>query len=185
MTKPKASEELVRTKFVEAMGEIPDSWKLFIIAVRGYYFKSMGNPNKNDRGVFDDAFFVFGPSGFKAFRGNTDPSAYKQGVASLCPNFTYWYKKGLHGISKKNPYPAFRPASKDELSKVTRDGVKNPWDGQAINLHHGSASGGTSSLGCQTVPYEDWNEFYDYVTNEMKLASVDKFPYTIINGPIN
>jgi lysozyme len=183
MTKPRASESLVKRKLVEAIGEIPSPWKMYIVGVRGYYHRSMGDPTKNDRNIYDDAAFVFGPSGFKSFNFNTDPSAYRQGIASLVPNFVYWYRKGMHGISRGNPYPAFRPSSPGERSKVTRDKTKNPWDGTAINIHRGGNST-TSSLGCQTVPPAQWNEFYTYVTNEMKLSGMSRFPYVIIDGPI-
>ncbi len=184
MNKPKASDELILSKLELACKDFPENKGMFLISVRGYYFKTMGNPTKNDRGLYDDAVFVFGPSGMKAFNFNVDPSQYKQGVASLIANKVYWFKKGLHGLSKKNPYPAFRPATSDETSEVTRDGIKNPKKGVAINIHRGG-SVGTSSLGCQTVPPTQWDEFYKYVSSEMKKAEVDKFPYLILTGPVN
>ena len=183
MTRPKAKQELVREKLIQAIGPIPDKWKMFIVGVRGYYFKTMGDPSRNDRNLYDDAAFVFGPSGFRAFNFNTDPSSYRKGIASLVPNFVYWYRKGPHGISRGNPYPAFRPASPGERSKVTRDKTTNPWDGTAINIHRGGRST-TSSLGCQTLPPAQWDEFYAYVSGEMAKSGSDKFPYIIIDGPI-
>ena len=72
--------------------------KVKLLGIRGYYKKTMGDPTKNDRGLYDDAIFVLSPRTFKSFNANTDPSAYRKGVAVLKPGVHY-YKKGKHGIS--------------------------------------------------------------------------------------
>ena len=43
-----------------------------LVGVRGYRLNSMGRVGKNDRGIYDDAFFIKSPHCFKSFAGNTD-----------------------------------------------------------------------------------------------------------------
>jgi lysozyme len=147
----------------------------------------MGKVGVNDRGIYDDAFFVVGPATFAAFNGNNDPSAHKQGVSRLMPG-VHPYQMGNHGISKPGGgYPAFRPATKGAELPVTRDGesaVPSKRPGVANNIHRGSNSG-TSSEGCQTVPPPQWDEFYATVVRELKCSGNSTFDCILIEGPIN
>ena len=154
-----------------------------LLAVRGYYRDSMGQPGANDRAIYDDAFFLteLDPAGdgfFRSYNANTDPSRFRPGIATLCPG-VHRYKKGLHGISRPNPYLAFRPATKDEALPVTRDGDPNPRPGIAINIHCGSYNS-TSSEGCQTLPPDQWAGFRQDVLKLMAKHSMDTFPYVLI-----
>jgi lysozyme len=149
-----------------------------VVGIRGYYCQSMGDPAKNDRGIYDDAIFVWSLSPVcAAFNGNTDPSRFRPGIASLVEG-VHRYRRGMHGISRGNPYPAFRPATKGEALPVRRDGETEISDGIAINLHRGGNST-TSSEGCQTIPPVQWDAFYSLLDGEMKRHKVSTFPYIL------
>ncbi len=161
--------------------------EVFVVGVRGYYRDTMGEPGRNDRGIYDDAIFVVGPETFAAFNANTDPSAFRSGVASLLPG-VHWYRPGNHGITRPGGgYPAFRPATKDEALPVRRDGdpdVPSTRPGIAINIHRGGRTG-TSSLGCQTIPPSQWDAFHALLTLQLRKTGLKMFPYILIEGPIN
>jgi hypothetical protein len=149
-----------------------------VVGVRGYYLRSMGDPTKNDRGIYDDAIFVWTASPvFAGFNANTDPSRFRPGIASLVEG-VHRYRRGMHGISRGNPYPAFRPATRGEALPVRRDGREGVHDGIAINIHRGGHAS-TSSEGCQTIPPAQWNAFYALLDGEMKRHGVTTFPYIL------
>lgn len=199
-SRPKATADEIR-KHCEAAG-LPITDKVTVVGYPGYYMKTMGDPRKNDRGIYDDAFFVFGPNSFAAFNGNTDPSVARDGVATLQPG-RYRYKPGIHGLSKPKAqqYPAFVQASP---VIVKRDGTENtpagsqsdrlgfclgggrwtdaqwwPGDRFAINIHRGS-NNGTSSLGCQTTPPAQWDAFHALVMLELERAGITEFDLIIL-----
>jgi len=150
-----------------------------VVGIRGYYRQSMGDPAKNDRGIYDDALFIWSLAPVcAAFNGNTDPSRFRPGIASLVEG-VHRYRRGLHGISGRNPYPAFRPATRGEALPVRRDGESEVSDGIAINLHRGGYNT-TSSLGCQTIPPAQWDAFYALLDGEMKRHKVATFPYILV-----
>lgn len=152
-----------------------------LVGIRGYYKDTMGKPGQNDRGLYDDAMFIVSPTHFSSWNGNTDPSVYRPGIASLVPG-VHMYRKGNHGISRPGGgYPAFRPATPGEQLPVTRDGVLNPRPGVAINIHRGGKNT-TSSEGCQTLPPQQWDAFYAALSGEMKRHSVKTFPYVLVDG---
>lgn len=172
---PKATLDRVTKAIKKAKIEIA----VVLVGVRGYYRDTMGQPGKNDRGIYDDALFIVSPTHFSAWNANTDPSAFRSGIASLVPG-VHPYRKGNHGITRPGGgYPAFRPATPDEQLPVTRDGVVNPRPGVAINIHRGGRNS-TSSEGCQTVPPAQWDAFYSALTGEMKRHDVKVFPYLLV-----
>lgn len=182
---PMANQALVEALAVKALTAAGNTAipPMFLVGVRGYYRDTMGEPGKNDRGIYDDAIFVVGPDTFASFNANTDPSAFKRGVASLIPG-VHWYRPGNHGISRPGGgYPAFRPATKNEALPVRRDGQPEISEGIAINIHRGSTSG-TSSLGCQTIPPAQWDAFRSLVMLQLKKTGMKMFPYVLIDGPI-
>lgn len=160
--------------------------EVYVVAVRGYYRDTMGKPGTNDRGIYDDAVFVVGPETFAAFNANTDPSRFRQGIASLLPGI-YPYRPGKHGISRPGGgYPAFRPATRNEALPVRRDGeaaVPSKRPGIAINIHRGGRNT-TSSEGCQTIPPTQWDAFHALLTKELKAAGQKTFQYILLDGPI-
>lgn len=189
-SKPQAAREAVisaaysqwrKSRPIEAF---PDT---FIVGIRSYYFRTMGDPNKGDRGIYDDAIFIVSDNVFAAFNANTDPSAFRRGVASLLTG-VHPYRLGNHGISRPGGgYPALRPATRDEALPVKRDGedsVPSKRPGIAINIHKGGY-GTTSSEGCQTIYPSQWDAFYALVKSEMNRANMKKIEYILIDGPIN
>jgi lysozyme len=154
-----------------------------IVGIRGYYLRTLGDPRKNDRGIWDDCIAVISPTAFAAYNGNTDPSFWRKGIASLVEG-VHQYRKGKHGISRGNPYPALRPANPSESLPVTRDGQLGRSQGVAINIHRGGSINSTSpsvtsSLGCQTIPKEQWPSFVNLVYGEMDRYGQKVIPYVL------
>lgn len=184
-SRPRASRDLVyslalaKWKSEGNSGDLPEN---FIAVVPGYYWRTMGDPNKNDRGIYDDAFFIFGKETFAAFNGNADPSVYRKGISTLLPG-VHWYRKGNHGISRPGGgYPAFRPATAGVRLPVRRDGEegRSKRDGVANNIHRGGWRG-TSSEGCLTIPPNQWDAFYALQVSEMSKAKQPRFPVIIFD----
>lgn len=156
---------------------------MYLVGVPGYYWRTMGNPNANDRGIYDDAIFVVSPSTFTSFNANTDPSVFRKSIATLLPG-VHPYRPGNHGISRPGGgYPAFRPATRGEALPVRRDGearVPSARPGIAINIHRGGRNG-TSSEGCQTIPPAQWGEFHSIVRAELKRHGLKSFEYILLD----
>ena len=162
-----------------------------VVANRGYYRDSMGEPGHNDVAIFDDASWIVNliTSEVVPYRWNTDPSglgnnqALDKGFAILKPGIWPFYR-GPH----KQKGPAWRQfddetAERMNLGKLFLDGHRskgefevwrgqfgeNPeWGYQAINIHWGGDYN-TSSWGCQTAPADQWKDFqtrsYELTTN--------------------
>lgn len=155
-----------------------DITKPAFLAMRSYFEDSMGVPDQNDRGIYDDAIFLVTPDQYLAFNANTDPSVFRKGIATLVPG-VYPYRLGWHKRGKKGEHLALRPATRNEELPVTRDGILDPEPGVAINLHRGSLTS-TSSEGCQTVHPHQWEEFYKAVSKAMKRFAMPTIPYCLI-----
>ena len=154
-----------------------------VLGVRGYYDDTMGKPGKNDRGIYDDAMFIVSPRFYLAVNANTDPSRYgvnqKIGKGMAVLQAGVWrYKRGLHGVSRGNPYPAFVQARAVEL---LRDGGERERGFFAINIHKGSFNS-TSSEGCQTVYPTQWDEFQQALYRELDYYKQATFPYLLIEN---
>lgn len=178
-----------------------------ILGIRGY-FKDMGKPGVNDRGIYDDAAFIIGPGDdeFRSFNWNTDPSKQSPGMAVLQPG-EYDWAKGIHGMHHLNlanardkaayewllahpgqdhpdpayrlTYWAFRQASP---MMVLRDGKTLPEIAPItsyIDGHHGGLNG-TSSEGCQTCPIEQWQEMRSYGYDLMDKYNTPIIHYKLI-----
>lgn len=177
--RPRLTDSEARA-MLEGKGVYP-SKEVVVLGIRGYYRDTMGEKGKNDRGIYDDAICVLGPESFVAFNANTDPSVARKKVAVLCAG-TWRYKPGKHGITFNRPgypYPAFVQA--DEVA-VMRDGDTEPdigWFG--INIHRGSKTT-TSSLGCQTVPPDQWEAFHAVLNEQLKRNGQATFPYVLVEN---
>lgn len=166
-------------------------FKLFIVGIRGYYLKSMGNPSQNDRGIYDDAIYVFTKNASVSFNANTDPSGFRRGRGTGKGKGMAKLKKGLwqiHQFGKhKDQYEAL--VQTGGPITVIRDGNPDYEDTGmfGINIHKGSANS-TSSLGCQTIHPDQWNSFYNLISTEAKrIYGSDKFrtikvPYILIEN---
>lgn len=142
-----------------------------VIGVRGYYKNSMGAPNVNDRGLYDDAIFLDSVQATVAFNGNTDPSSYRtgrgtgaaKGMASLNPGAWFVHRFDHH----KGQYLAL--CQRAGGVTVTRDGTP-PYEDTGlfgINIHRGGYNG-TSSEGCQTIHPAQWDSFIALVVDQAK-----------------
>lgn len=149
-----------------------------LVGVRGYYLDTMGRAGVNDRGLYDDAMFLVSDGLFRAYNANTDPSRGRPGIATLEPG-VHLYRKGKHGVSRDNPYPALRPATPGERLPVRRDGSTGLSSGVAINIHRGGRTT-TSSEGCQTIPPDQWPEFIGAVYAAMDAAHAKTIPYLLV-----
>jgi hypothetical protein len=132
---------------------LPD---FFTCGIRGYYRDTMGKAGTNDRNIYDDAAFVVGKDkeDFFAFNGNTDPAAFRKSIASLKPGIWKVYKFDMH----KGQYMAL--CQRGGPVTVIRDGVGEDTGNFGINQHRGG-NWGTSSLGCQTTPPDEYDEWYE------------------------
>jgi lysozyme len=140
----------------------------------------MGKPGTNDVSIWDDAIFVWSKNGHFSFNANTDPSSYRPRVASLKPG-TWYYRLGIHNLSKpKNrQYPALVQAAP---VTVRRQGAEEETGWFGINIHRGGSlnSNSTHSLGCQTIPSENWGGFFNLVKTEMLRANIKQVPYVLV-----
>lgn len=144
-----------------------------ILGIRGYYKRTMGDPDRNDRNIYDDAFFVTAPGVFFATIGNTDPSIYRPGVAVLVPG-VYDCVKHRH----KGQYAALQIV----LDRLLRDGSKKIDVGRhGINFHYGSIAR-TGSLGCQTMPKPNFQTFQPMVYRLMDHYGKERIKYALIDN---
>lgn len=144
----------------------------FIGGIPGYYMQSMGDPTKNDRGIYDDCIVLVTRNVFAAWNGNTDPSTHRKDIATLQPGIYPCYQFDRHNGSR--PHNAICQRRGPVI--IRRDGTESVPKGESdgrgfslggglwrgnfgINIHRGGVNG-TSSLGCQTFPPSQWDGFY-------------------------
>lgn len=179
-SRPKLSEADLR-KLLEQFNINWDIYPLVIAGIRGYYRDTMGKPKANDRGIYDDALFIVTKTLMKPFNGNTDPGKYQPGIATLKPGIWYSYKFDIHR-GEQSQYPAI--CQRVAPVTVIRDGKGEDTGMFGINIHRGGYKT-TSSLGCQTVPPDQWNEFYATAKHEFvkvwgTLWDTKTIPYVLM-----
>lgn len=162
-TRPRLSADELLPR-VRAAGLDTVEHPVFVVGIRGYYIQTMGDPARNDRGIYDDAIFLISPNFFGSYNANTDPSARrpghghvegKRGMAKLKAGVWHCHRFALH----RKSYMALCQIAGSVT--VIRDGhdedyPHHGWFG--INIHRGGRHG-TSSLGCQTVYAPQWEGF--------------------------
>lgn len=192
-SRPNRGDRWLQPVLNDFVGHLDKEDRWVLLAMRGYYLKSMGRPTANDFNIYDDALFELEVEDGKilrveSFNFNTDPSReYSPHLAHLkClvkGDEPYRYKTGLHGYNRPTPpYKAFVQA---ESVTVLRDG-KTPDSPQyedtgrfGINIHKGG-DGTTSSLGCQTVPPEQWRKFQEDLYRRLADAKQKTIPYILV-----
>ena len=137
---------------------------------------------KNKIGVFDDSFCWITPDLCEGFNGNCDPSTEQQGRANLKAGL-WRYQMGMHNGTHLPPYEAFRQAAPVTVMRwdEKKGTASIPDTGMfGINIHHGGS--GTSSLGCQTVPMEQWPEFKNLGYKLLQKAGKKDFAYLLVDS---
>ncbi len=174
-TRPKQSREETE-EFLRKNG-ITDGFGL--LGVRGYYKRTMGDPAKNDRGIYDDAIMLLSPTAYVTFNANCDPSIFRFRIATLQPG-VWRYKIGIHNLSKakSRQYVALVQAAK---VAVSRDGAGEETGYFGINIHRGGKNT-TSSEGCQTIQPLQWEAFIALVRQQMKQYGKRDIPYVLISN---
>jgi hypothetical protein len=148
---------------------------VWILGCRGYYLNSMGLPGMNDLGIYDDAIFVGGPTGFLSFNANTDPRSLgmnpkvRKPMAMLIPG-VWLYQIGRH----RNKYTALIQARPVTVDRRTYE--ETGWFG--INIHKGGYTT-VSSEGCQTIHPTQWLAFITFVEEQMKAADRRTINYVL------
>lgn len=148
-----------------------------LLGVRGYFKNTMGNPDKNDIGIYDDAIFLISPNIFYSVNANVDPSKDGINIAHLKPGGPYLYKIGLHNM--KNPYTALRQYGNVTVLRSGIPVTDSPNNRFYIDIHKGGYST-TSSLGCQTIHPDQWPEFLKTVQAELSLNNQEIIPYYLV-----
>lgn len=151
-----------------------------LVGIRGYYRDSMGEPGRNDLGLYDDAIVLLGPTTYQTFNANVDPSRLHDGVASLVAGAVYWYKIGIHGLSKPadKRYKALVQARPVEVQRHHGPRERG-WFG--INIHRGGWQT-TGSEGCQTIHPKQWTLFLMAVELELERAHQVEIPYLLVDA---
>jgi lysozyme len=180
---PPARPQQTREETARIIAESGLQGNVFLLGRRGYYLRSMGDPAKNDRGIYDDAIILYATgTAHVTFNANTDPSAHRPGIASLIPG-AWSYKLGIHGLSKPKAqqYTALVQAAPVTVARdsATRGGKPVLDTGYfGINIHRGGRTG-TSSLGCQTIHPDQWPAFIALVQQELKRHGQKTIPYLL------
>lgn len=137
----------------------------YVVGIRGYYKRKMGNPLRNDRGVYDDALFIVSPTAYVAYNANTDPSSTRKGVGRGNQKGMALLKAGKYFVHKFDKHRGKYEALCQRLGDVTviRDGFGGDYEDVGsfgINIHKGGLSS-TDSVGCQTIYPEQWRSFIE------------------------
>lgn len=162
---PAARPKITKKEALKLIKEAYPDYKVpdfFVLGIRGYYMDTMGEANKNDRNIYDDAIFLIGKEDFAAFNGNTDPSAFKKAIASLMPGIWPCYVFALH----KGQYMAL--CQRGGPVTVLRDETGTDTGMFGINIHAGG-NWGTGSLGCQTIPRNP--QFEEFIKTAQQWAA--------------
>jgi len=191
-SKPQASRQRIEVAALAAWKDAgykaEDFPTTYVFANRGYYEDSMGKPDQNDVGIYDDAMFILTPDHFSAWNANTDPSRYgwNAGAGKFMARLktgVWSFRRLKHKMNSPKGYMAFGQGSKPvTVERIKQDGTiaKTETGEFGINLHRGG-NNGTSSEGCQTIPPSQWPDF------DKTLAPIigdGRFAYILTAQPI-
>lgn len=177
---PAARPRISREKIQLILAQHRVAAPVALVGIRGYYRDTMGKHGANDRGIYDDAICLISKDAFVAFNANVDPSVHRRAIAVLQPG-VWTYQLGIHGLSKPKEQ-RYRALIQAAAVTVLRDGGKGDYGWFGINIHRGGRTT-TSSLGCQTLPPDQWPAFIALVEAEMKRAGVSELKYVLTEQP--
>ncbi len=146
---------------------------VYLVGIRGYY---QDHHEDNQRGIYDDALFLCSPDLFLPVNANTDPGAYRKGIATLKPGI-WKYQLGTHGLSKPKDQQYQALVQAGDVT-VIRDGTGPDTGKFGINIHRGGITV-VSSLGCQTIPPAQWPAFIALVKQELSRHAQKVIPYVL------
>ena len=161
-----------------AQGRRPGD-RVCLVGIRGYYLDTMGEPGKNDRGIYDDAIAICAPDRLVTFNANCDPALHMKGIANLKAG-VYRYKLGIHGITRPK-HQQYRALVQDDDVTIIRDGEGERKGFFGINIHRGGYQS-VSSLGCQTVFPTQWVEFFSAVEGLMRDYAQTTISYILVEN---
>lgn len=151
-----------------------DKHGIIVVGLRGYYKKTMGDPLKNDIGIYDDAGIIISKSHFSTYNFNTDPSENVYGRATLVPDIYFVHCLDLH----KGDYLAL--CQRHGKVNVSRFGKIGIFSGNfGVNIHRGGLTN-TWSEACQTVYSKQWTEFINNITVEVDKLRNNKSRFEFI-----
>lgn len=157
---------------------VPHQAAVMILAIRGYFKNTIGKPNVNDRGIYDDAIILIGPNYYKTFNGNTDPRIVKNGVGMLLPGW-HLFKQGWHGYGRSTGHKAFRSGNVREVLPGLRDGEYGIKELVTVNIHRGGQYQ-TNSIACQTIIADQWLTFQRDAYKLMETEGQKIIPYLLV-----
>lgn len=190
MNKPKLTRDELFPMIADYIQEL-STHKVFIVFIRGYRKNTMGVPGVNDRGIYDDAAFIITEDSFYPFNCNVDPQYFrpgtgfgdKKGIASVKAGIVFkCWKLDYH----KNKYLAL--CQRLGVVTVIRDG-NPPYEQTSaytgINNHKGRLTV-VDSLGCCTVPENEYQEYIDIIVGELrhKYGEIKTGQFDKLNRPI-
>lgn len=168
--KPIAAQERIEEIAHKALAN-RGYYPVHLVAVRGFF-----SPDQNQRKIYDDAIFLLSPNCYCGFNANVDPGAFVKHIATLKTG-TWMYKLGIHGLSKPKAqqYEALVQAAD---VTVIRDEEGEDTGRFGINIHRGGFTK-VSSLGCQTIPPQQWPSFISSVKAQLQLNNQKVIPYIL------
>lgn len=151
-----------------------------LVGIRGYFANTYGKKGVNDRQFYDDALFiVLAKKVIESFNFNSDPSlTYRNGLATLKANEKYKCIKWKH----RGKYSALQIIE----DKLVRDGKGSRiYTGRhGINFHYDAEKLSKYSLGCQTIPYSQWERFIKGVYALMDSQRLTTVNYYLIENRV-
>lgn len=169
-----------------------DRFSVRLLGIRGY-FLFMGDPERNERGIYDDLICICTKDRFEGFRASTDPGRRylkspinPHGCASLKAGL-WWYKKGHH-----RGHEAFIQNDKVTIDRLDASekivGEESGFFG--INIHSGGPEPevGSWSAGCQVIQSREgawtgtWLKFKDMSYSLMDAYGQEKIPYLLVES---
>jgi len=173
---PKSRPRLSKEELTEKISTFRidrNEYPVIVVGIRGYY-KEMGIPGEDDRGIYDDAIFLDSLSVTAAYNGNTNPAAFRKGIAELKPGawFVHQFDNHVGLKASKSPDPEIRKgylALCQRAGPVTvmRGGRIGETTATGINIHKG-AHNSVSSIGCQTIYPDQWLSFIETAVGEAR-----------------